>query len=115
VARRAGVTPAAPYRHFKDKTALLAAVAEEGFLALCGRLEAALAPVPPADLRGRFGALARAYLTFARAHPAHYRVMFLPEIKSHREHASFHARQTARWRSWRSRSERRRRRPLPGR
>ncbi len=91
VARRAGVTPAAPYYHFKDKTALLAAVAEEGFLALCGRLEAALAPVPPADLHGRFGALARAYLTFARAHPAHYRVMFLPEIKSHREHASFHA------------------------
>jgi AcrR family transcriptional regulator len=91
VARRAGVTPAAPYHHFKDKTGLLAAVAEEGFVTLCGRLEAALAPVPPADLRGRFGALARAYLTFARAHPAHYRVMFLPEIKSQQEHPSFHA------------------------
>jgi AcrR family transcriptional regulator len=91
VARRAGVTPAAPYHHFKDKTALLAAVAEEGFVALCGRLEAALAPVPPADLRGRFGALARAYLEFARAHPAHYRVMFLPDIKSQKEHPSFHA------------------------
>jgi len=91
VARRAGVTPAAPYHHFKDKTALLAAVAEEGFMALRGLLEAALAPVPPADLRGRFAALSRAYLTFARAHPAHYRVMFLPEIKSHQEHPSFHA------------------------
>src|SRR5690349_19263411 len=54
VARRAGVTPAAPYHHFKDKTALLAAVAEEGFEALRGRLEAALAPLPPNDLRGRF-------------------------------------------------------------
>src|SRR3979411_1020902 len=62
VARRAGVTSAAPYHHFKDKAALLAAVAEEGFVALCGRLEAALAPVPPADVHGRFGALARAYL-----------------------------------------------------
>ncbi len=90
VARRAGVTSAAPYHHFKDKTALLAAVAEEGFVALCKRLEAALARVPPADLRGRFGALARAYLEFARAHPAHYRVMFLPEIKS-AEHSSLHA------------------------
>jgi AcrR family transcriptional regulator len=91
VARRAGVTPAAPYHHFKDKTALLAAVAEEGFVALRGRLEAALAPVPPGDVHGRFGALARAYLEFARAHPAHYRVMFLPDIKSQEEHASFHA------------------------
>src|SRR3979490_2177386 len=54
VARRAGGTPAAPYYHFKDKTALLDAVAEEGFVALCGRLETALAPVRPADLRGRF-------------------------------------------------------------
>jgi len=45
----------------------------------------------PADLRGRFAALSRAYLEFARAHPAHYRVMFLPEIKSHQEHPSFHA------------------------
>jgi AcrR family transcriptional regulator len=91
VARRAGVTPAAPYHHFKDKTALLAAVAEEGFLALYGRLEAALAPVSAADPHGRFEALARAYLEFARARPAHYRVMFLPDIKSHRDHASFHA------------------------
>ena len=49
VARRAGVTPAAPYHHFKDKTALLAAVAEEGFVALGGRLEAALARLPPTD------------------------------------------------------------------
>jgi len=90
VARRAGVTSAAPYHHFKDKTALLAAVAEEGFVALRKQLEDALTRVPPADLRGRFAALARAYLEFARAHPAHYRVMFLPEIKS-LEHSSFHA------------------------
>ncbi len=36
VARRAGVTHAAPYRHFADKEALLAAVATEGFAALTG-------------------------------------------------------------------------------
>jgi AcrR family transcriptional regulator len=90
VARRAGVTAAAPYHHFKDKAALLAAVAEEGFVALCGRLEAALAAVPSDDPRGRFKALARAYLEFARARPAHYRVMFLPELKSQKEPSSFH-------------------------
>jgi AcrR family transcriptional regulator len=49
VACRAGVTAAAPYHHFRDKTAWLAAVAEEGFVALRGRLEASLAPVPPSD------------------------------------------------------------------
>jgi AcrR family transcriptional regulator len=91
VARRAGVTSAAPYHHFKDKTALLAAVAEEGFVALRGRLEAALASVPAADVHARFGALSRAYLEFARAHPAHYRVMFLPEIKSYQDDPSFRA------------------------
>src|SRR2546428_12445613 len=56
VARRAGVTPAAPYHHFKDKTALLAAVAEGGVLALFGRLEAAAAPPAATELRGGFGA-----------------------------------------------------------
>lgn len=91
VARRAGVTPAAPYHHFKDKTALLAAVAEEGFVALGKRLEAAISPLPPNDLRGRFAAVGRAYLEFARANPAHYRVMFLPEIKTSQEHPSLHA------------------------
>src|SRR3982074_1431728 len=65
VARRAGVTPAAPYHHFKDKTALLAAVAEEGFVALRARLEAALAPVPPSDMRGRFPALSPPHPAFA--------------------------------------------------
>ncbi len=79
VARRAGVTPAAPYHHFRDKAALLAAVAEEGFLALGARMDAALARVPAADVRGRLAALARAYVEFARAHQAHYRVMFLPD------------------------------------
>lgn len=91
VARRAGVTPGAPYHHFKDKTSLLAAVAEEGFLALTVRMDAALAAVVASDARGRLAALARAYLTFARAHPSHYRVMFLPEVKHRDASASLHA------------------------
>lgn len=91
VARRAGVTPGAPYHHFKDKTSLLAAVAEEGFLALTTRMDAALAAVAASDARGRLAALARAYLTFARAHSSHYRVMFLPEVKHRDASASLHA------------------------
>ena len=39
VARRAGVTHAAPYRHFVDKEALLGPVAEQGFRALTGRMK----------------------------------------------------------------------------
>ena len=81
VARRAGVTPAAPYHHFRDKTELLAAVAEEGFLTLGQRMDVAVAAVPTRNKRGRIEALARAYLAFARARQAHYRVMFLPEVK----------------------------------
>ena len=41
VARRAGVSPNAPYRHYADKEALLAALATYGFAQLADRLEAA--------------------------------------------------------------------------
>jgi AcrR family transcriptional regulator len=74
-ARSAGVSPAAPYRHFRDREDLLASVALQGFV----RFEAALAR---AWDEGRGGALAaldrlgRAYLDFARAEPAFYAAMF---------------------------------------
>jgi len=81
VARRAGVTPAAPYHHFRDKLELLAAVAEEGFVALGESMDRAVEAVPVRQARARIAALARAYLEFARERQAHYRVMFLPEVK----------------------------------
>jgi len=81
VARRAGVTPAAPYHHFRDKTELLAAVAQEGFLALGEHMDAALVGIPARNARRRIAALGRAYLEFARERHAHYRVMFLPDVK----------------------------------
>jgi AcrR family transcriptional regulator len=74
VARRAGVSHTAPYRHFADKEALLAAVAEEGFLALTKALLASLAEIEDA-LDGYYAA-SSAYVRFAVEHPAHYRVMF---------------------------------------
>jgi len=72
-ARRAGVSHAAPYRHFRDRDALLAAVAAEGFR----RLDAALARAAAAD-EDEAPALAEAYVAFALDHPGLYRLMFGP-------------------------------------
>jgi AcrR family transcriptional regulator len=73
-ARRAGVSAAAPYRHFADKAHLLATVAEQGFLELHAALTAAadVASEPTAALI----AIGRAYVHWAVTHPDHYRVMF---------------------------------------
>lgn len=74
-ARSAGVSPAAPYRHFRDRDDLMADVARRGF----ERFEAALArgwndgrPDPLAA----FENVGRAYLAFARDEPAYYSAMF---------------------------------------
>jgi AcrR family transcriptional regulator len=74
-ARSAGVSPAAPYRHFRDREALLADVAREGF----GRFEAMLATGwanGRPDPLTAFHNVGRAYLAFARAEPAYYAAMF---------------------------------------
>lgn len=76
VARRAGVTHAAPYRHFESREALLAAVAEEGFTELQSSLEGAASNAAhPAEALQATGI---AYVRFAVDHPAHFRVMFGP-------------------------------------
>lgn len=75
VARRVGVSHAAPYRHFADKDVLLAAVAEEGFKELTSALNTAIEQAPPDPLR-RLEASGVAYVGYAIAHPSHYRVMF---------------------------------------
>lgn len=79
VARRAGVTHAAPYRHFTDKEALLTAVAEEGFRTLTEvmREEVSRAAEDPVL---RLEALGVGYVRFALGHPAHFEVMFGPEL-----------------------------------
>src|SRR5947207_14518508 len=65
VAREAGVSPAAPYHHFKDKSQLLEAVAHEGWVALDVALSAARAQAP--DRRERRTGLGVAYIRFACA------------------------------------------------
>src|SRR5579875_1684070 len=72
VAREAGVSPAAPYHHFKDKSDLLNALAEEGFHALGDALRAEFEADPRHDLTS----MGVAYVKFARANPALYRLMF---------------------------------------
>jgi AcrR family transcriptional regulator len=73
-ARRAGVSAAAPYRHFADKAQLLAAVAEEGFIQLHEALSAAGAGAP--DPKNRVIELGRAYVRWAVTHPDYYLSMF---------------------------------------
>jgi AcrR family transcriptional regulator len=73
VARRAGVSPAAPYRHYADRDALISAVAAVGYRELAEQLAAAHPSPSTAD---DFGAIAVAYVQFALQRPALFRVMF---------------------------------------
>ena len=75
-ARAAKVSPAAPYRHFRNREALLAAVAARGF----ERLAAALSGVRDAPEGDRLRVMGRAYLDFALAHRNLFRLMFSSEI-----------------------------------
>lgn len=79
VARRAGVSHAAPYNHFPDKAALLAEVAALGFQALSGEMEKA-ARRHPRSARQALFAIGIAYVRFGVEHPAHYRLMFGPDL-----------------------------------
>ena len=84
VARRAGVTHAAPYRHFADKEALLAAVAEEGFRAMAAQMRERMdRETGPTQ---RLFACGVAYVLFAIQHPAHFRVMFGPHFTRRVDH-----------------------------
>jgi AcrR family transcriptional regulator len=74
-ARWAGVSPAAPYRHFRDRDELLADVARRGFEQFAAALERAWDAGKPEPLAA-FERLGKAYLEFARTEPAYYSAMF---------------------------------------
>jgi AcrR family transcriptional regulator len=80
VARRVGVSHQAPYRHFADRAALLAAVAEEGLRALHTELSQAARKEP--DVLSALRACGVTYVLFAVAHPAHFRVMHSAEASA---------------------------------
>lgn len=75
VARRAGVSHTAPYKHFPDKAALLEELSLIGFDRLRDALAGAL-PAGPASLRGTMVAMAERYMCFAGDNPGLYRLMF---------------------------------------
>ncbi|WP_331743287.1 TetR/AcrR family transcriptional regulator (plasmid) [Streptomyces sp. NBC_01136] len=86
VARRAGVSANAPYRHYPDKDALLAALATHGFNELHGRLLDARDSAPAGQ---ELVCLAQSYVRYAVEHPALFRLMFNrpcdpshPEVKA---------------------------------
>lgn len=74
-ARRAGVTPAAPYRHFSGRDALLAELARQGFEIFGERIEAAWNEGRP-DAKSAMRAMCGAYLKFAREETGLYTAMF---------------------------------------
>jgi AcrR family transcriptional regulator len=74
LARRAGVSHAAPAHHFGDKAGLLTAVAADGFRRLAATLRETY------EATGSFLELGVAYVRFAVTHRAHFEVMFRPEL-----------------------------------
>src|ERR1700719_4327088 len=73
VARRAGVSPAAPYRHYADRESLVSAVAAVGYRELAERLAAAH---PTPSTPEQLASVAVAYVQFALDRPALFRIMF---------------------------------------
>src|SRR4051812_30727887 len=90
VARAAGVSHAAPYRHFADKQALLAAIAEDGFYQLAQDIDDAIQQAPT-TAAAQLEQLARAYVQFALDHPAHMREMFSGLTGEHAAYPQLHA------------------------
>jgi len=81
VARKAGVSHNAPYRHFTSKDHLIAAMAAESFRQLLAFVRAAVAEAPaPQD---RLQAAARAYLRFALKNPSRFNLMFHSTFDRH--------------------------------
>ncbi len=88
LARAAGVSPGAPYHHFPDKVAVVAALATEGYEIWLERAKRSVAQATTP--RERLIALARGWLRFAAAFPSHYRVMFLRDIEDRARYATLH-------------------------
>lgn len=84
--RRAGVSTAAPYKHFKDKEEMLREVALAGMSQQQQQMIAALAPLPQRDI-SRIVALGQVYVNFATTQPGVFRLMF-GLAEDHAEHSS---------------------------
>jgi AcrR family transcriptional regulator len=74
-AKRAGVSPGAPFRHFQSKTALMTAVAEQAMNRLTQAVAEAMADAVDQEPLTRFTALGSAYLRWAIANPTHFQII----------------------------------------
>jgi AcrR family transcriptional regulator len=84
VAREAGVSPGAPYHHFADRPALLAAVSVRGHELLNERLREARRTAPTATRA--LGAMVETYVGFARDYPAYLQLILRPELFQPEQH-----------------------------
>jgi AcrR family transcriptional regulator len=87
-ARRAGVSPGAPFRHFESRDALMTAVAEEAQRRFRLEVETALAEAPTDDPLLRFRSLGLAYLRWAMRNPAHFEIISTGRYFDHDRAAS---------------------------
>lgn len=101
VARRAGVSPGAPFRHFANRTALLTAVAEQAGQRLRDAVDDVMVKTQRQAPMARFAALGRAYLAWARENPLHFRIVSdralidyedSPTLRAHNEAIRAHMR-----------------------
>lgn len=74
-AKRAGVSPGAPFRHFSSKTALMTAVAEQAMAMLRSEVVSAVEGVSKGDPLVRFAAIGSAYLRWAIHNPTHFQII----------------------------------------
>ncbi len=92
LAREAGVSPTAPYRHFPTRQCLLAAIATRGFHSLTARMKSALGE--SSDAHDQFVRFGKAYVDLAREDPVSYELMFGGVIDFERYPALFEAAET---------------------
>lgn len=75
VSKKVGVSPGAPFRHFKTKSELLKAVAEQSMLRLTQAVNASLAAQTSGDPVALLGAIGRGYLNWALSNPTHFQII----------------------------------------
>ncbi|MBL4800330.1 MAG: TetR/AcrR family transcriptional regulator [Emcibacter sp.] len=88
LARKAGVSQTAPYRHFKDKEALIAALKEEGMRKLGEGMQKLMEEEK--DPLQRLQKLGMRYVQFAEKYPAHFKIMFEYELGDYDKYTELH-------------------------
>jgi AcrR family transcriptional regulator len=88
VARKAGVSHAAPYAHFADKQALLAAISTEGFKRLYAAMDSAIEPFEGNPL-GKLAVGAWTYVEFALQDPDQFKITFSGVLEKEKEYPAF--------------------------